>query len=147
MIYRKLYIPQYDWLVHVFYHVSCYWVDEIMDCLKSIGCPPKKRQLSYNNIVSCKLDTGLTYSNYKKKKSVMVISKTSSPQEFANSVSHEGRHLEDHIAIAYDMEMGGEEIAYLAGYLGKKLSKDMQMFICTCHCHQKDIKEKAHKHR
>ena len=118
MIYRELNIPQYNWLVHVFYHVTCYWTDEIMDCLKNIGCPPQKLKESYRNLKACKLNTGLTYSNYYLRESVMVIGKTSSSDEFSDSMMHELRHLEDHIATAYKMPAGGEEIAYLAGYIG-----------------------------
>ena len=132
MIYRELHIPKYDWLVHVYYHVTCYWVDEIMDCLEKIDCPDEKLKESYGNLTACKLNTGLTYSNYRLRESVMVISQTSSPKEFLNSIMHECRHLEDHIAIAYKMPVGGEEVAYLTGYIGGEISRDIQMFTCPC---------------
>ena len=141
----NLNIPKYNWLVHIFYHVTCYWTDEIMDCLKSIGCPPQKLKESYRNLEACKLNTGLTYSNYHLRESVMVIGKTSSSEEFSDSLMHELRHLEDHIAIVYKMPAGGEEIAYLAGYIGRKLSKDIQMFICSCDCHKHQKKRLCEK--
>ena len=119
MIRRDLYIKKYDWQVHIFYRVTCYYTEELIGLLKSIDCPKDKAREAYNNLVSCKLDTGVTYSNYKLRKSVMVISKTSSPEEFLNSLKHECRHLEDHIATAFKMPIGGEEVAYLAGYLGR----------------------------
>ena len=75
----------------------------------------------------------------------MVIGKTSSSEEFSDSLMHELRHLEDHIATAYKMPVGGEEIAYLAGYIGKKLSKDIQMFICSCYCHKHQKKRLCEK--
>lgn len=148
MIYRELDIPKYRWRVHIFYHVTCYWTDEIIECLKNIGCPPQKLREAYHNMIACKLNTGLTYSNYHLMESVMVIGKTSSYDEFSDSLMHELRHLEDHIATVYEMRLGGEEIAYLAGCIGKKLSKDMQMFICSCDCHKhqkKQLCEKAKK--
>lgn len=77
----------------------------------------------------------------------MVIGKTSSPKEFSDSLMHELRHLEDHIATVFDMPVGGEEIAYLSGYLGKKLSKDVQIFICNCDCHKRKIKGIKNKTR
>lgn len=115
--------------MHIFYRVTCYYTEEIIGLLKSIDCPKDKAREAYNNLVSCKLDTGVTYSNYKLRKSVMVISKTSSPEEFLNSLKHECRHLEDHIATAFKMPIGGEEVAYLAGYLGRMLYEDVQLFI------------------
>ena len=117
--------------MHIFYRVTCYYTEEIIGLLKSIDCPKDKAREAYNNLVSCKLDTGVTYSNYKLRKSVMVISKTSSPEEFFNSLKHECRHLEDHIATAFKMPIGGEEVAYLAGYLGRMLYEDVQLFICV----------------
>lgn len=138
MIKRDLYIKKYDWQVYIFYRVTCYYTDEIIGLLKSIGCPEYKAREAYDNLMSCKLDTGVTYSNFRLRKSVMVISKTSSPEEFSNSIKHECRHLEDHIATAFRMPLGGEEVAYLAGYLGAKLYKDMQLFICNCHRHQNE---------
>lgn len=77
----------------------------------------------------------------------MVIGKTSSSDEFSDSMMHELRHLEDHIATAYKMPAGGEEIAYLAGYIGRKLSKDMQMFICSCNCHKHQRSDYAKKRK
>lgn len=147
MIYRELYIPKYDWLVHIFYHVTCYWTDEIMKSLERINCPAEMLEESYRNLTACKLNTGLTYSNYRLKESVMVISKTSSSREFLDSLKHELRHLEDHIAAVFDMPLGGEEIAYLSGYIGKKLSKDIQMFICNCDFHKHKIKSLCVKSR
>lgn len=141
MIFRELYIPKYDWFVQVFYHVTCFWTDEILDCLRNIGCPPDKMEEAYQNLTACKLNTGLTYSNYHFRESVMVVGKTSSSSEFSNSLMHECRHLEDHIAKVFKMPSGGEEVAYLAGYIGQKLSKDMQMFICTCDCHKHQKKK------
>lgn len=138
MIRRDLYIEEYDWQVRIFYRVTCYHTDEIISLLKSINCPEDKAREAYDNLVSCKFDTGVTYSNYKLRKSVMVISKTSSPEEFSNSLKHECRHLEDHIATAFKMPIGGEEVAYLSGYLGKMLYRDMQLFICDCHKHKRE---------
>jgi hypothetical protein len=138
MIRRDLYIKKYDWQVHIFYRVTCYYTEEIIGLLKSIDCPKDKAREAYNNLVSCKLDTGVTYSNYKLRKSVMVISKTSSPEEFLNSLKHECRHLEDHIATAFKMPIGGEEVAYLAGYLGRMLYEDVQLFICDCRKHKRE---------
>lgn len=145
MIYRKLYIPEYDWLTHIFYHVTCYWVDDIIDMLESIDCPEKELRESYENLMACKLNTGLTYSNYRLRESVMVISDTSSAKEFSNSLRHECRHLEDHISIAYGLSVGGEEVCYLAGFIGEELSDDMAMFICDCDCHEKDIKKQIYQ--
>lgn len=145
MITKDLYIPKYRWIVHIFYRVTCYYTADILSCLESIECPDDKLRAAYKNMISCHLDTGLTYSNYNLHESVMVIGKTSSYKEFANSLFHETRHLCDHIGIACNMEMGGEEIAYLTGYVGEKLASDIQMFICDCNCHENEIKKQIYQ--
>lgn len=148
MIYRELYIPKYDWLVHIYYAVTCYWTDEIMMRLYNVGCPQNKLKESYKNLMACKLDTGLTYSNYSNRETVMVVGLTSSPSEFMNSLDHEKKHLEAHIAKAMGMNPWGEEVAYLAGNIMRDLTSDIHMFICSCHKHQKEKlckKRKNHK--
>ena len=71
----------------------------------------------------------------------MVIGRTSSYREFANSLFHECRHLTDHMSLALDMEIGGEPIAYLAGDIGALMSDEIRMFICDCHRHRNDIND------
>ena len=33
---------KYDWQVHIFYRVTCYYTEEIIGLLKSIDCPKDK---------------------------------------------------------------------------------------------------------
>ena len=82
---------------------------------------------------------GLTYSNYERRESVMVIGPTSSYREFANSLLHETRHLTDHVCLAMGMEIGEEPIAYLAGYIGSALADEIRLFVCDC-CHEEERK-------
>lgn len=96
--------------------------------------------------MSCKIDTGLTYSNYKKRETVMVVGLTSSPSQFLNSFDHERKHLEAHIAQAYGINPYGEEIAYLSGDIAQMLTEDVQLFICDCDKHKRVIIQKCKCH-
>ncbi len=69
----------------------------------------------------------------------MVIGRTSSYREFANSLLHETRHLTDHVCLAMGMEIGEEPIAYLAGYIGSALADEIRLFVCDC-CHEEERK-------
>lgn len=140
MITRDLYIRKYDWLVHIYYAVTCYWTDEIMQKLYDIKCPSDKLHVAYRNLTKCKLDTGLTYSNYQMRETVMVIGLTTSPAEFLNSFDHERKHMEAHMAQALQIDPWGEEIAYLSGETAQSLSKDVQLFMCDCHKHKLEMK-------
>lgn len=138
MIVKDLYIDRYDWHLRVFYAVDCYYTREIIYELKAIQCPRKNIERAYRNMTSCRLNTGLTYSNNALRETVMVIGMWSSASEFDNSFSHELRHFTDHVANAFGLESGGEEVAYLTGNIRKELYSINKMFLCDCHGHNKD---------
>lgn len=96
-----------------------------MHSLSKINCPPSKLQEAYKNLSSCNPDTGLTYSNYQLRRSVLVTSRVTSFSEFINTFMHEIRHLVDHIAITDELKMGEEPVGYLTGEIGKALTKDI----------------------
>lgn len=141
MIRHEVYIRKYDWRVEMYYAVTCYHVDDIMRSLVAIDCPKPFLRKAYDNLSSCKLDNGITYTNSKLRSSVVVIGMHSSPDQFLDSFLHELRHLTDHLMASLHMEPGGEDIAYLTGDLGKELVKDVAMFICDCHCHKHAIED------
>ena len=134
MVHRRIRIREYGWVVDIFYAVTCYWTGRIMRELEAIDCPEYILEMSYRNLKSCKMDTGLTYSNYLTRETVMVIGLTSSSSEFLNSFDHERKHLEAHIAEACGIDPWGEEIAYLSGNIAQMLAKDVEMFVCHCNC-------------
>lgn len=139
MIVRDLYIDRYDWHLRVFYAVDCYYTRDIIDELKAIQCPRKNLERAYRNMASCRLNTGLTYSNNALRETIMVIGTWSSPAEFDNSFSHELRHFTDHVAKAFELETGGEDVAYLSGEIRRELFPVNKMFLCACCNHDKDI--------
>jgi len=140
MLRSNLYIDRYNWNVNIYYAVTTYWTNEIMNNLYDINCPDRLLNEAYGKLKKGKINFGLTYSNYELMETVMVISRTTGPSEFINSLCHEKRHLEDHIWQALDIKPEGEEIAYLSGYIGQKLAKDIHYFICNCNCHKKQNK-------
>lgn len=90
MIVQEFYIPKYgDWHVKVYYAVHTYWADRIIMDLYRIGCRGDSLKRAYRNLTEGRMNTGLTYSDYRKRETVMVISLTSTPEEFQNSWDHE----------------------------------------------------------
>lgn len=130
MIRQRFVIDRYDWEVTVFYAVDCYYVTEIIAEMKRIGCSRDKLRIAYENIAACKLDTGVTYSNYRSRQTIMVIGLTSSAKEFMNSLDHERKHLEAHIAKALHINPWGEEICYLSGEIGERMFPVAKKFLC-----------------
>ena len=106
----------HNWNITILYECTCEDIDYIIETLKDINCPNYFIKEALNNLETCNLNIGLTYSNIALKSSVIVISKTSSFSELINTISHEYFHLIMHIARALDIE-DEEELAYLNGDL------------------------------
>lgn len=136
MIRKRLYLRKYDWVVHTYFAVSNYYVDEIMRRLLQLDCDDNTAEKAYKNMSSEKLNNGLCYSNLKLKESVLVVAKTTSASEFANSLHHELVHLQSHIAKRYNLNPLGEEVAYLSGEIMLKLYPSVAHLLCDC-CRKK----------
>ena len=106
----------YNWNVTMLYETSCDDIDYIIEILKDINCPNKYIKEALNNLETCNLNIGLTYSNLTLKSSVIVISKTSSFSQLINTISHEYFHLLCHISKVLDIT-DEEELAKLNGDL------------------------------
>ncbi len=139
MIRQRFTLPGYgDWLVWAYYSVGHYYTDEIMAHLVEAGCRGENLEDAYRNLSSGHLNTGLTYSNLDTHETVMVIARTSSAEEFVNSLDHERKHLEAHIAQALGLNPYGEKICYLSGEIGQKTFRVTAPLMCDC-CRQKQI--------
>ena len=136
MIRQDVYLERWDWYVIVYYAVDTYYMDEILEELEMIGCTYADEieedltQHPYNN--------GLTYSNMRRRVSIMVIGLTETPDEFQNTYDHEKGHLAMHIAEEDRMDVFGEEFQYLTGEIGKQTFPIAKRFMCE-HC-RKDLK-------
>lgn len=106
----------YNWNVTILYECSCDDIDSIIETLREINCPNKYIKEALNNLKTCNLNIGLTYSNMNLRSSVIVVNKTSSFSQLINTISHEYFHLISHISKALEIE-DEEELAYLNGDL------------------------------
>lgn len=137
MIRQKITLPDYDnWAIYAYYATTQYAVDEIMERLWEIGMDANNARQAFENLSMGNLNTGLCYSNYSMRKSVLVIALTSSPAEFINSWHHELEHLESHIGKVFNLDPTGEDIAYLSGELAMEMYPRIKHLICDC-CRKK----------
>lgn len=114
MIIYELRIKKYSWIVTILYKCSTKNLQEVGNYLSDIDCPAilineATKVLQQNN-------TGLTYSNYSLRHSIMVFNNTTSDSQMVNSVTHECYHLVNHInrSISINNE---ERLATLMGDL------------------------------
>lgn len=61
------------------------------------------------------LNVGFTYSDLLNSKSLMIIGIQSDKFQFINTVVHESRHLQQHMAIKNKLNENSEEVCYLMG--------------------------------
>ena len=108
-----------NWEVQVLYECTCKDIDFIIKALKEIRCPNKFIKEALNNLETCNLNIGLTYSNIALESSVIVINKTSSFSQLINTISHEYYHLICHISKILDIK-DEERLAYLNGDLNMR---------------------------
>ncbi len=139
MIRQRFELKKYSWNVTIFYAVTGYNLDEIMDTLIRIGCHGEDMRTAYENISAGKLDTGLTYSNLSTRKTVIVVALTSEPKEFEKSWRHECGHLATHICQADNINPYGEEIHYIGDDIVEQTWDVANPFLCEC-CRKKIMK-------
>lgn len=78
-----------------------------------------------NRRPSGRRNSGLTFSNDALRMSVMIVSKSTSREQFMNTLSHEIGHLKYDICVYYDVEDGSEEEMYLQGYIMQRVIRTM----------------------
>ena len=129
MIRQQFHLDRADgWKVTAYYAVTHYEVAEIMQALERAGCRGEHLESAYENLSSGNKNTGLCYSG--DGESVLVISVTSSGQQFSNSLFHESTHLSIQIGSALGMDLKGEEVCYLAGEIGQKMHPIIAHYLC-----------------
>lgn len=137
MLVRDIYLPKYDWHARVYFAISKYNIEDVARSLREIDCPGRILRQAIRQMVRGEVNTGFTYSNKRCRRTVMLVGKTDSGEEFLNSFSHEQRHLCDDIANAFGMHMSGEEVAYLTGDISLKLADIVCHYSCD-HCRDHD---------
>ena len=130
MIHRRIHIK--DW--------KCdYWFLEepdnqiwyILSQLEDIGAD----DTILDKVVSLLEDknTGFIFTNPEYNRSIIIVGKTTSGEEFLNTFIHETIHLTSIISSAYDEDIKGEKIAYMIGDACQMLADIICRLSCN-HC-------------
>ena len=116
MIHYNIYFKPYDWEVEVYIILNNCRLHEILDSLD--GCSQSEIQKAFLNITT-RVDSGFikTFGQ----KSIIVINRPTTLEEFINVFNHEKNHLEMHICNEYKIDPHSEEAAELSGNLAKCL--------------------------
>lgn len=136
MIRAKIYLPKYDWVIHAYIAVHEYYTYEILDKMRQIGASREELCNAYRNLMDGQLNGGLTKSNPDLRETVWVTELTSSAAEFFDTIVHEIRHLEQHIANVNGLDENSEEVCYLCGDIAFRLFPYCKKLLCE-HCREK----------
>lgn len=120
MIHYEVYFDKYRWSVEVFIILSRPDIAEIMSAVKRAGGSKKVIESASANLEE-DFDSGFTYSSSKYRKSIMVVNRSSSMEQFINTYNHEKNHVEMHICEELDIDPYSEEAAYLSGNMAQQL--------------------------
>lgn len=116
MIHYNIYFKPYDWEIEVYVILKNCCIGAIMDSLKN--CPQSEIQQAFMNITT-RINSGFikTFD----RRSIIVINKPTTIEEFVNVYNHEKNHLEMHICEEFKIDPHSEEAAELSGMLAKSL--------------------------
>lgn len=114
MMYYNIYFKSYDWDIDIYIVFRDYNIDTILNSLKY--CPESELQRAFLNITT-RINSGFikTFD----RKSIIVINKPTTLDEFINIYNHEKNHLEMHICEEFQIDPYSEEAAILSGELAK----------------------------
>ena len=120
MIHYEVYFDKYRWSVEVFIILSRPDIAEIMSAVKRAGGSKEVIESAYANLME-DFNSGFTYSSPKYRKSIMVVNRSSSMEQFINTYNHEKNHVEMHICEELGIDPYSEEAAYLSGNMAQQL--------------------------
>lgn len=114
MIVERLILREYNWAITILLECNCSDIPEVLEHLQSISCPKYLQEEAINNLASYKNNIGLTYSNFKLNRTIMVINHTNNNVELINTITHECYHFIQHISKANNIT-DKETLASLTG--------------------------------
>ena len=74
-------------------------------------------------------NAGFTHTDFSKKLSIVGIGRTTSKEQFINTIAHEAKHIQSHICQYYQVDEDSEDAAYLLGYIVMKMYEVFKQYI------------------
>ena len=118
------------WSIVLFVDIDYDRYDIIESALTDILAPISVIDNIYNKI-SYKFNSGVTFSNFEFKTSVVCINKTTSREQLINTISHEADHVQNAICDYYNVSLDSEDAAYLIGYIVGKIYYHSRRLFCS----------------
>lgn len=130
MIRQEIDIDGY-WHATVFYMPGREDMPEVIDAFQEVECP-ESDIMKIRNIFPLMMNKGVTFPNFGQRRSVTVMGRATSWEEFFNTVLHETGHIRDSIVYWYGVDGYGEPPAYLQGEIGRLMAPAIRRIACPC---------------
>lgn len=109
------------WGILFIYDFEMWEMDELADILDNFGVDeeeiPKAMRVLYG------INGGMAISRPDLTMSAIIIGKASSTEQFFDTLTHEIDHVQDAIDNHYYISQGGEDSAWLQGYIMRGITK------------------------
>lgn len=92
-----------------------------------MGCAEQHLYKAERLLKSGVPNEGLTYSNPRERRSLIIIGRVTDFWQALNSISHEKQHLEQAICHADNLDPYGEDIAYISGDISAAIARNAWM--------------------
>ncbi len=122
MTHFGVFFEKYNWDIEVCIIIENPDIQYILNRLEDLGCPNKILRMAISRIEDYE-NSGFTFTNPEKHKSIIVINRPNSAEEFIDTYNHEKNHVEMNICKEFGIDPYSEKAAYLSGQLAKKLFK------------------------
>lgn len=119
------------WKVIVFYDLDYDFLDSISIVLKRAGATEETAKSITDNLYIGKAKA-VTYSNLKKRLSIILFNRHRDKEDYMNSIIHEAEHVKQAMLEAYSVEDAGEPPAYTIGYLVSCMYRVFKKLILNC---------------
>lgn len=77
----------------------------------------------FYNVETPGFNQGFSATDSRKRKSVVVIGRSSSKEEFLNTIVHEAKHVQSSICDYYGVDENSEDAAYLIGHIVMRMAE------------------------
>lgn len=130
MITHVFHIHQHDWLVKAYIDSDISDAELILGDLLSVGADMDTMRMAFRNLRGGMKNTGLTYSSRCHRVTIMVVSESTSAEEFFNSLVHEMCHVKTHICDIEGIDLKSEQASYFIGGLARDLFPHVKHLLC-----------------
>lgn len=109
------------WKVKIFIINDECDINYILYELRNVQCNANCISQFIDTINEKSLNTGFTVSNKFLMQSVIIFGQHDSKSELINTIAHESRHLQQHIANVFHLNENSEDVCYLLGEIVQKI--------------------------